>query len=201
MHSSGRIVDWDDVKKRLAAAQRMLADDFAPPAQVQVRILEERALALARVPQADAPGDMLEALEFSIAGERYAFEAQWVREIVVLKELTSLPCTPPFVRGVVGIRGRVVSAVDLRRFFGLPDKGIVDFHRIVVLRGRDMEFGVLVDKVEGVALLRRDDIRRAADDVPALLTEFALGAGAGRLLLDAGRLLNDARLIVDEEVR
>ncbi len=202
MQPSGKIVDWDEVKRRLSLTEHLLADDFSPSLQAQARILEERARLLAREPQAEADTEARDILEFSIAGEQYAFEAEWVREIVVLRELTPLPCTPSFVRGVINIRGRIVSAVDLRRFWGLPDQGIVDFHRIIVLRGVDMEFGVLADKVDGVAPLSLRELRREASVRPSgVPVEHIRGIIAGKTsLLDAGKLLRDPRMIIDQEI-
>ena len=199
-HSNGKVVDWEAVRRRLAATERMLANDFQPAPEQQARILLERAQALAREPQPEV--QRCEMLEFSIAGESYVFEAEWVREIVVLRDLTPLPCTPRFVEGVVAIRGRIVSAVNLRRFLGLPERGIVDFHRIVVLHDHQMEFGVLADRVDGVAELEPAAFRRdAAGSLPGMLGEFAKGvSGEYGVLLDAAKLLRDSRMLVNLEV-
>ena len=200
MKTDAKLVDWEEVKRRLAATQRMLADDAAPSETAQARILEQRARELARLPEPEAPGGEREVLEFSMAGESYAFETEWVGEIVVLADLTALPCTPPFVRGVVNIRGRIVSAVDLRRLFGLPDKGMVDYHRIVVLKGGGMEFGVLADRIDGVSRLNVEVLRR--ETAPGIPGEFALGVMAQNgVLLDARKLLHDRRMVVDLEAR
>src|SRR4051794_13858537 len=93
-------------------------------------ILQARARALARRPEeAPAAGEMLEILEFTLASERYAVENRYVLEVAPLKELTPLPCTPPFVRGIVNVRGRILPVFDLKMFFDLPQKGISDLHR------------------------------------------------------------------------
>ena len=195
------VVNWEEVKRRLASTERMLAEDFSPSEQMRSRILEERARLLACEPPDDVAEDARDMLEFSIGGERYAFEARWVREIVVLRELAPLPCTPAFVQGVVSVRGRIVSAVDLRRFWGLPECGIVDFHRIIVLRGCDMEFGVLADRVDGVASFRPSELLRDASAFPAgVAAQHILGVAGGKIaLLDAEALLRDRRIIIDRE--
>ena len=75
------------------------------------RILRERAQALAR-PQssAPAPSTMLELLEFRLSVERYALEIRHVQDVHPLRELTPLPCTPPFVLGIVNVRGRILPS-------------------------------------------------------------------------------------------
>src|ERR1700712_5225839 len=91
------------------------------------RILRERARLLARVPESEpVAGAVLELLEFSLAQERYAVENRFVREVCPLKELTPLPCTPPFLLGVVNVRGRILPVLDLKKFFDLPEKGLTD---------------------------------------------------------------------------
>ncbi|MBV8635609.1 MAG: chemotaxis protein CheW [Burkholderiaceae bacterium] len=197
MKPDSMVVDWEAVKRRLAATERMLADDFVPSAATQAAILEQRARDLARVPELDIAGDEREVLEFSIADKGYAFETEWVSEIVVLGELTALPCTPDFVRGIVSIRGRIVPAVDLRRFFGVAVAGIVDFHHIIVLCGGGMEFGVLADKIDGVSRLDVNRLQRTA--ASGMLGEFTMGGMAkNAVLLDAEKLLRDRRIVVDQ---
>src|SRR5687768_2140813 len=87
------------------------------------QILRARAQALARparhVPLAEAS---LEVLEFRLAQERYALETRYVREVYPLKDLTRLPCTPPFVLGIVNVRGRITPVIDIKKFFDLPDE-------------------------------------------------------------------------------
>jgi purine-binding chemotaxis protein CheW len=106
------------------------------------QILRTRARALARTPpQASAEGAMLELLEFRLASERYAVESQLVEEVHPLRDLTPLPCTPPFVLGIVNVRGRILPVLDLKKFFDLPERGLTDLHRIILVRGNDLPAG------------------------------------------------------------
>ena len=94
-----------------------------PPAE-QERILQERAKNLAREGPADQGArKQLDVVEFLLAYERYAIESHWVREVHPLKEITPLPGTPAFVLGIINVRGRIVSVVDLKAFFDLPVRG------------------------------------------------------------------------------
>ncbi|HLA72521.1 MAG TPA: chemotaxis protein CheW, partial [Steroidobacteraceae bacterium] len=112
------------------------------------RILHERAVALSRPPPAPAaPHGSLELLEFRLASERYAVETRHVVEVHPLRDLTPLPGTPPFIRGIVNLRGRILPVLDLKKFFDLPEQGVTDLHRIIVVRGIDLEFGLLADVV------------------------------------------------------
>src|SRR5688572_7065199 len=109
-------------------------------------ILRARARALARPPAHTQGAEAwLHVLEFRLAQERYAIETRYVREVYPLKDLTPLPCTPPFVLGIVNVRGRILPVVDLKKFFDLPEQGLSDLHRVILLEGNGLELGLLAD--------------------------------------------------------
>src|SRR4029077_20843283 len=102
------------------------------------QVLRTRARALARPPvQRPAAHTWLEVLEFRLAQESYAIETRYVREVYPLKDLTPLPCTPPFVLGIVNVRGRILPVIDLKKFFDLPERGLNGLLRIIVIEGND----------------------------------------------------------------
>jgi purine-binding chemotaxis protein CheW len=166
-------------------------------------VLEARARALAapRAP-ASASGDTIEVVEFVLSRERYAFEARWVRSVHPLRQLTRVPCTPPHILGIVNLRGQVVAVIDIRRFFGLPQRGLADLDKVVVLEGGEMEFGVLADSVPGARTLRRDALQSAIPTFTGIRQAYLLGVATdGLAVLDAQRLLRDETLMVNEQVQ
>ncbi len=89
------------------------------------RILRERAVHLARPTGSSTPqGALLELLEFRLASERYAVETRYVSEVHPLRDLTPLPGTPPFVRGIVNLRGRILPVYDLKSSSRCPSKAL-----------------------------------------------------------------------------
>lgn len=170
-----------------------------PDAQV-ARILRERAARLARPDSpAAAPADALELLEFRLASERYAVETRFVTEVQVLRELTPLPGTPPFLRGIVNLRGRILPVYDLKKFFGLPEQGLTDLHRIVVVSTGDFEIGLLADVVAGVRPLPADALSPPLPTLSAIAAGYLKGIGAeGLVVLDLERLLSDPRIVVND---
>lgn len=200
-------IDWPAVRERLKADAEALERNFTPLPEQQQRILRERAQRLAAEPRKEQdPGEQVEVLEFAVAGERYAFATHAIGEVHALRELTTLPGTPPFVLGIAHVRGRVLSVIDLRRFFELPEKGLTQLNKVIVLRSRDadsggMEFGVLADDIVGVAKLAKADLQEPLPTLTGIRAEYLCGVTAGRLaLLDADKLLNDDGIIVNEEV-
>jgi purine-binding chemotaxis protein CheW len=161
-------------------------------------ILRRRAADLARVPVADDSADeTLEVVEFSLAGERYGAESGWVSEVLPFSNCTPLPCTPPFVLGLVNVRGRFVHAIEIGRFLGLPARGIVDLHHLLIVRHGAIELGIVADLVAG---LRRVPLS-ALQSPPAALAGHLRGMTAERLaVLDLAAILSDPRQVVDEEV-
>lgn len=166
------------------------------------RTLRERAQAMARPPQsAPAAGTMLELLEFHLASERYALESRHVQEVHPLRELTPLPCTPPFVLGIVNVRGRILPVFDLKKFFDLPERGLTDLHRIILVRGNGLELGLLADVIVGVRAIAADSLQPSLPTLTGIRADYLKGVNDERLVvLDIDRILADPKIIVHEEV-
>ena len=166
------------------------------------RILHARAKALARVPEPpQAQSDMLELLEFRLASERYALETRHVQEVQTLRELTPLPCTPPFLLGVVNVRSRVLPVLDIKKFFGLPEQGLTDLHRIILVRGHDLELGLLADVIVGVRKVMADSLQPTLATLTGIHAEYLKGVDKDRLVvLDLDHILSDPKIVVHDEV-
>lgn len=166
------------------------------------RILKARAEVLAREPaQARAAAEYIEVIEFVLAAERYAVETRCVREVSPLANLTPLPCTPAFVLGIVNLRGEILSVIDLKRFFELPEKGLTDLDKVIVLEAQSMRFGILADAVSGVRRIALDEIQPSLPTLTGVREAYLKGVSAERVvILDADKLLADKRIIVREHV-
>ena len=176
------------------------AAPIAPPPVAQ--ILRARAQALARPPEPVPAADtLLEVLEFRLAQERYAVETRFVAEVHPLKDLTPLPCTPPFVLGIVNVRGHVVPVFDLKRFFDLPVPGLTDLHCLLLVRGGDLVFGLLADVIVGVRSIPVESLQSSLPTLTGIRSDYLKGVTAERLVvLDLARVLADPKIIVHEEV-
>ena len=190
-------VDWDRIKARLAAAEQALASGFAVSPERRRAILNARAAAYAAAPApVEAPGERIEVVEFMLGPQRYAVEAAAVHEVLALKDLTPLPCTPDFVAGIVQRHGRIVTVIDLKRFFHLPRTGLTDLDRLIVLRHGDIELALLADRIGGVGWLRMAELHAAPDDARSHCLH---GVSAEQVfVLDVAKLLNDPQMVVDE---
>jgi len=177
------------------AVQQTLEQGWKPGAERKQRVLRERAAALAREPLGSEPaGETLEVLEFLLAHERYGIELKYVREVFLLKDLTPLPGTPAFILGVANVRGQVLLIVDLKRLFDLPDRGLTDLNKIVIVEAPGVELGILADSVLGLLAVSVGEIQPALPTLTGIREEFLRGVTRqSMVLLDARKLLSVGR--------
>jgi len=194
--------DWPALLRRHQEAQASSPKGRALTPEETREVLKARAAQLAeRAPLAAAAGTRLDCLEFLLSGESYAMELSCVTQTLPLAEFTPLFCTPGFVLGIINLRGRIISIVDLRRFFELPEVGLCDLNRVIVVSDGSMEFGVLADSIVGVTSLPLVDLQPPPAALTGIREEFLAGVTADRLaLLDIRKILSDRRIVVHEEV-
>ncbi len=194
-------VDWNEVRKRLNKVQTMIGQDWAPGPEEEKKTLRERARALAKKSGEKTSGEEMEIVEFLLAYERYGVDISHVREVYPLNDLTPVPCTPPFVLGIINVRGQVLSVIDLKKFFDLPEKGLGDLNKVVILRSDTMEFGVLADAVLGISSVLVNELQPSLPTLSGIREEYLRGIAKDRtVILDAEKLLSDRNLIVYEEI-
>ena len=193
--------DWTALHRRLEAARAALERARAPDRDAAERILKARARALARPAASEPTQDSIEVLEFRLGGETWAIEPRHVREVHPLENLAPLPCVPAFVLGIVNLRGEVLSVIDMRRLFELPERGLGELDYIVVLRSPSMSFAILAHEVVGTRRLPCSTLQASLPTLGGVRTEYLLGVtGERTVVLDGERLLADATLVVEEHV-
>lgn len=193
-------IDWQEVRQRLVAAESALSREVTP--EEQKRVLKARAKVLARAAgeAAENAGD-LEVLEFTLAYETYGIEMRFIRETCPLRELTPVPCTPPFVLGLINLRGQILSVIDLKKFFGLPEKGLTDLNKVIIVHDGQMEFGILADEILGVRFLASARLQPSLPTLTGVREEYLHGITEDRsVLLDGQKLLTDKSLVVHDEL-
>ena len=195
-------IDWVQVRARLDAARAAGEVAWTPPASETRRILHERALALAAEPASTQPLDQgIDVVEFLLAHERYGIECSCVREVHPLETLTPVPCTPTFVLGIVNLRGEIVSVIDVRRFFDLPQGGLPDLNKVIVLESGNMVFGILADAILGVRRIPLAEIQPSLPTLTGIRDKYLKGITPERtVILDAEKLLTDEGIVVQEHV-
>ncbi|GLQ50783.1 chemotaxis protein CheW [Dyella flava] len=204
--TSGKVekaaIDYRELERRLATARAAIEQGWQPTPEESRGILMARAQALAAEAGQEEPADeCIEVVEFQLAYERYAIESRYVREIYPLESLTPLPCAPPFVLGIINLRGEILSVIDIKVFFELPAQGLTDLNKVIVLQMDSMVLGVLADAVNGVRRVRIGEIQPSLPTLANIRDAYLKGLTESRLvILDGEKLLSDTNIVVNEQV-
>jgi purine-binding chemotaxis protein CheW len=160
-----------------------------------------RAIAMAQEPEQNNDASMtVQLITFILAGENYGIESAYVREVFPLKDFTPLPGVASYILGVVNIRGQILPVVDLKKFFNLPERGIGELNKIIILQNDHMEFGILTDIVQGTQTIDINEIKNIPPSISGIGEAYLKGVTKENLIvLNAGKLLSDKSIIVDHE--
>jgi len=105
------------------------------------------------------------------------------------------------VLGVINVRGQILSVIDIKKFFDLPEKGLTDLNKVIIVNSDSMQLGVLADVILGVREIAEEDIQPSLPTLTGIRAEYLIGVAKERLVvLDARKLLSDGNIVVQEEV-
>lgn len=147
-------------------------------------------------------------LTFHLGREEFAIQVGRVREIMGVQDITAVPQTPAYIRGVINLRGKVIPVVDLRLKFNLPELEYTQRTCIIVVQiegsSGSMLMGCVVDGVSEVLNLAAADIEDTPDFGQGVATPYLLGMakikGKVKILLDINRVLTSEEMIGLESV-
>ena len=143
-------------------------------------------------------------LTLSLAGEEYGIEILKIKEIIGMMPVTTVPLTPPFVKGVINLRGKVIPVLNLRLKFGMEEVAFSERTCIIVVetkrQGGSVLIGVVVDSVSEVLNIKANDIEETPAFGAQMDTNYILGmaktSGGVKILLNIDRVLNADELNV-----
>ncbi len=142
----------------------------------------------------EASGTM-QLVSFRLGQEEYGVEITKVQEIILMGEITKVPQTPEYIKGLINLRSSVIPIVDLRLRFGLPPQETTDETRIMVVNVRSKTIGIIVDAVSEVLRINKDQIAPPPPTVAGLGREYLTGLvkldKRLLILLDIERILDE----------
>lgn len=146
--------------------------------------------------------DSTQFLTFNLADETFAVDITRVKEVLEYTEMTKVPRTPPFMCGVINLRGSVVPVVDMRQKFGMPKiERTVNTCIIIVEVAMDNQktvLGAMADSVKEVMNLEPDQIEPPPRIGTKLRTDFIRGMGKQDdqfiIILDTDRVFSTEEL-------
>jgi purine-binding chemotaxis protein CheW len=143
-------------------------------------------------------------LTFSLAKEEYGIGILKVKEIIGMMPITTVPRTPPFVKGVINLRGKVIPVVDLRLKFGIEEMGYTERTCIIVVeiasQAGSVLTGIVVDSVSEVLNIKGADIEETPNFGAKFDTDYILGmakiTGGVKILLDIDKVLSAEEITI-----
>jgi len=132
-------------------------------------------------------------LTFKLSNETYGVQILKVREIIGMMQITMVPQTPDYVKGVINLRGKVIPVIDLRMKFAMPKAEVTDETCIIVIDVGN-SVGIIVDAVQEVADVGSDEIEPPPPMGSEVDSDFILGLAKARdsvkILLDIEKTIN-----------
>ncbi|WP_222434890.1 chemotaxis protein CheW [Blastopirellula retiformator] len=154
-----------------------------------------------------APGDSANSMQlvsFRLAQEEYGIEITRVQEIILMGEITRVPQTPDFIKGLINLRNTVIPIVDLRRRFGQPEEKMTDETRIMVMNVSGKTIGIIVDAVSEVLRIGKDQIAPPPPTVAGLDRDYLTGLVKLEkrllILLDMDKILTNGESVLIESL-
>lgn len=120
----------------------------------------------------------VDVVEFVLGGERYALDIQLAREIVEMIPIIPIPRAPPYISGVINLRGEITNIMNLNTLLGLPNREVRDNQKIIVLvpeAASGSNVGIIVDEVTSVLQVAETDIEHLGEGLSSEVSSFVKG--------------------------
>ena len=146
-----------------------------------------------------------QVVRFMVGKESFGVDIGRIQEIVTIPEITRVPDTPDFLEGIINLRGKIVSVIDLRKRLKVNGAGRHKKNRILVTEIEGRVVGIIVDEVSEVLRLNPDNIEPPPEMTNPAGSEYIIGVGKLEdkiiLLLDLAKVLsaNEIENIVHRE--
>ncbi len=142
-------------------------------------------------------GLILQLVSFLIEDVEYGVDILAVHEILRYPDITRLPNTPKYIKGVINLRGNVIPVVDIRTRFGYPVGKVTDLTRIIVIETNEKLVGLLVDNVHQVVRIPHANVDPPSELIEGVSEEFIRGIGRLRDRLIV--ILNLSSILFEDE--
>ena len=143
-------------------------------------------------------------LTFVLGEEIYGIEILKAREIIGLMDITTVPQTPDYMKGVINLRGKVIPVIDLRMKFSMKKWERTQETCVIVVEVNSTSIGLIVDSVSEVSDITGEEIENAPSFGQGIDTSFIMGLGKVKdkiiILLDIDAVLSTEELEMVEEL-
>jgi len=145
----------------------------------------------------------MQLVSFKLGDETYGIEITKIREIILVGEITCVPETPHYIKGLINLRSSVIPVIDLRARFSLAENELTQDSRIMVLNVGQRTIGIMVDSVNEVLRVSEEQISPAPPTVTSLGNQYMTGLvrleNQLLILLDVDRLFSGESIAAADE--
>ncbi len=144
-------------------------------------------------------GDVAQLIVFHVGEEAFGIPIEEVREIIQIGQVTPIPDSPDFVKGIINVRGDIIPTIDLGTTFYLPKKeGVLPRH-IVITRKEPNIFGLMVDEVSEVLRIPKKEIKPPPKLLTTIHEEYVTGVVTNKdqliIILDLDAVLSEEEML------
>lgn len=132
----------------------------------------------------------IQLVVFKLGREEYGVSILQVQEIKRITEITRVPHTPEYIKGVINLRGSVLPVIDLKKRLNLPQQVATEDARIIIVKVKEISVGMIVDAVSEVMTLGQQNI-----DSP----DIVAGSVSANYLSGVGKLENRLLILLNLE--
>lgn len=210
IHSLEKIIKKVNVKENTTNYTNLFPSD-----EDSICILQKRRNEIAAIPKMNLDTVVYgkdQYIIFKLLNHTYCIYSLFVKELINLKNytLTAIPCTPPFVLGIVNLKGSFYTVIDLKRFIGLKDTDNSNTEKqekiehkttskAIVIESNELKLAFLVDEIANIINISKDNIAIKNDmtlDNLFIRAEAYLDNKVYNIL-NIDKLINDERLYID----
>ena len=143
-------------------------------------------------------------LTFALNSEEYGIEILRTREIIGVMDITTVPQTPDFMKGVINLRGKVIPVIDLRLKFSMQEEEYTQETCIIVVEANNSQVGIIVDSVSEVLNIKNGEIENTPSFGQGIDTDFLMGLGKVNekiiILLDIEQILSSEVMDIVKQI-
>lgn len=138
-------------------------------------------------------------INVKLGKDLFGVEIKYIDSIIVMQNITRVPKAQPYFLGVINLRGEIIPVMSLRRKFGLEEDEFDSLTRILIIKPEPSaaSVGMIVDEVNDVIELKRDDVEVMDYDEKDNMASYS--AGIGKYGKDLINILNIPEIITDNE--
>ena len=194
--------NWDELRTRIDKAKASMRKRKSLTGLKISEILHNRAEAIAKASETEEDTSKhISIIEFSLGQEKYAIETQYLKEVTGSNQIFEIPCTPYYIYGVINLRGKIITVIDLKKYLQLNYKGISDSSSIVIVEYKNSQVGLVADSIEGIHDISIEEIQNSKPKLKNIKDTFLQGITQDTVIvLDIVKLLEDEEILVNESI-